>query len=905
MECRAKSNLQGYTWLDWLEFFLPCVRWLRRYRIREYLLWDIVAGISVGFMVVPQGMSYANLAGVPSVYGLYGAFLPVLVYAFVGSSRELAVGPVAVTSLLISSTLKQVVPGADDITNPNHPSPAMVAVQESYNRHAIRLSLLVACMYTAVGVLNLGFLTNFLSHSVIGGFTSGAAIIIGLSQLKYILGYSVPRADKVHEAVAAYIEGIDGFIWQEWIMGSCLLTFLLTMKYFGKRYPSLKWLRPLGPISACAIAIIAVVAGRLQDKGIRIVGNIPRGLPAVTVSWWSPFHDFQQLAPLALVVMVVDLLESTSIARALAAKGNYELNTNQEIVGLGLANFAGSAFNAYSTTGSFSRSAVNFDSGCKTALSGFVTACVVGLVLMCLTPVFEKLPMNVMGAIVISGVSGLFEYEQAVHLFKVHKLDWLVWMTSFLSTMFLGVEIGLAISIGLALLIVIYQSAFPHTALLGRVGHTTIYRNVKQFPDSQVLPGIAACRIDAPMYFANFQYIHERIRKYVARAHVYSEAAGLPLQYLLLDMSPVTHVDSTGAHLLEKLHAEMKQQGVQMALCNPSEILERTGFPEELGREWIFVRMHDAVTVCLSHMVSHGQTVLPTCAIDSAAVSPRHRAGLQSSPGARSLRSRGGPADTSDAGSGAVILGLNPSVSVGLGHVLPDGDPEAAGFSSFPPGDGVSGARGASLLLPVARVSPVISHSSAFADVSHRGVAIDAASNGGASSFGDVSDASGLGRIGSAALGLLDSLRLAAAGATAARSGSSGVESMVSQQDVSPLAGRYQSLPGGAAELGDPLVMPAVINSAVGQVGHGAGSTRSGAGASPEASAAGSSSHQGNNGVPADGADAAGQGRMQRRSRLARSSSGRGRGTSEEQQPYTTGIVVFGDTLDVPDDKRL
>ncbi|KAF8066266.1 SULTR2 [Scenedesmus sp. PABB004] len=659
----ARLRVRGFTPLDWLALFLPCVRWLRTYRIKDYLLWDVVAGISVGCMVVPQGMSYANLAGVPSVYGLYGAFMPVLVYALFGSSRELAVGPVAVTSLLIASSLKVVVPGAADITNPNNPPPDLVGVQAEYNRLTIQLSFLVACMYTAVGVLNLGFLTNFLSHSVIGGFTSGAAVIIGMSQLKYILGFSVPRADRLHELVRLYLEGMDGFVWQEYVMGVSLLTLLLTMKrapppppppaqFFGKRSPQLKWLRPLGPISACAIAIVAVVAGGLQNRGIRTVGRIPTGLPAPTAAWWAPMPDFRRLAPLAVVVMVVDLLESTSIARALAAKGGYELSSNQEIVGLGLANFAGSAFNAYSTTGSFSRSAVNYDSGCKTGLAGFVTACVVGLVLLVLTPVFERLPLNVMGAIVISGVSGLFEYEQAVHLFRVRKLDWLVWMTSCVTTMFLGVEVGLAISIGLALLIVVYESAIPHTALLGRVGNTTIYRNVKQFPNSQVLPGIAACRVDAPMYFANVAYIHDRLRKYVQRAAAYSAAGGVALQFLLLDMSPVTHLDSTGAHLLEQVHEEMAAQGIQLALCNPSAaviaLLERTGLPDAIGRGMIFVRMHDAVTCALAEMAAHGLPVKATSAIHSAAVSPRAAAALLASPLARAS-SRGGVEDT-DAG---------------------------------------------------------------------------------------------------------------------------------------------------------------------------------------------------------------------------------------------------------------
>eukprot|EP00878_Enallax_costatus_P011379 GHUV01011882.1.p1 GENE.GHUV01011882.1~~GHUV01011882.1.p1 ORF type:complete len:284 (+),score=47.99 GHUV01011882.1:245-1096(+) len=180
---RASARVKGFTFADWMQLCLPCLKWLRTYNIKEYLMWDVVAGISVGFMVVPQGMSYASIAGLPSVYGLYGAYMPVLVYALFGSSRELAVGPVAVTSLLISSSLREIVPGARHITNPNHPPQQLVHIQEMYNQRAIQLSLLVACFYTAVGVFNLGFLTNFLSHSVIGGFTSGAAVIIGLSQV--------------------------------------------------------------------------------------------------------------------------------------------------------------------------------------------------------------------------------------------------------------------------------------------------------------------------------------------------------------------------------------------------------------------------------------------------------------------------------------------------------------------------------------------------------------------------------------------------------------------------------------------------------------------------------------------------------------------------------------------------
>ncbi|EFJ51511.1 hypothetical protein VOLCADRAFT_79619 [Volvox carteri f. nagariensis] len=558
-------------------------------------------------MVVPQGISYANLAGLPSVYGLYGAFIPCITYALVGSSRQLAVGPVAVTSLLIGSNLKELVP-----------------IQERYNHLAIQLALLVATLYTAVGVFRLGFVTNFLSHSVIGGFTSGAAITIGLSQVKYILGISIPRMDRLQDQARVYINNFHNLKWQEFIMGSTFLVLLVSMKEIGKRSKRFAWLRPLGPLTVCIIGLCTVYIGHVDTKGIKILGSIKKGLPKPTVGWWGPMDKFTDLIPIALVVMVVDLLESTSIARALANKNKYELVPNQEIVGLGLANFAGAAFNCYTTTGSFSRSAVNNESGAKTGLACFITAWVVGFVLIFLTPVFEKLPMCTLGAIVVSSVTGLLEYEQAIYLFKVNKLDFLVWMASFLGVLFISIEIGLGIAIGLALLIVIYESAFPHTAQLGRIPGSSVYRNVKQYPNAQLFPGILICRIDAPVYFANIQWIKDRLRAYEERHREWSsDRHGVKLEYAVLDFSPVTHLDATGIHGLEQLIEQFANNGTQLVICNPSvkvvKSMETAGLPDMLGRDYIFVTVHDAVTFCSRQLAERGVSALAAEATDVSA----------------------------------------------------------------------------------------------------------------------------------------------------------------------------------------------------------------------------------------------------------------------------------------------
>eukprot|EP00775_Hariotina_reticulata_P008330 gene8330-8515_t len=604
---RGSKTFREYTLFDWFAYFLPCLRWLRTYNIKQYLMWDLLAGISVGFMIVPQGMSYAIIAGVPAVYGLYGAWLPLIVYALLGSSRQLGVGPVAVTSLLIGNGVKDMLPGAENIENPNTPGD-LADIQAQFNHKVIQLAFLVACMYTGVGVLRLGFVVRFLSHSVITGFTSGAAIIIGLSQVKFILGYNVPRVDTVHETISVLVAARAGFKWQECVMGVSMLLFLIALRLVSKKVKKLHWIGALGPIMACVISIIAVVAGNLDKKGIKIVKQIPQGLPSPTISWWVPIDDLGAMMRLAVVVMLVDLLESTSIARALARKNNYVLSYNQEIVGLGIANFAGAAFSSYTTTGSFSRSAVNNSSGAKTQLAGFVTAMVVMFVLLFMTKVFSLLPYNTMAAIIIAGVSTLVEFDTAIYLFKTHLRDFMVWLVAFVCTLFLGIELGLAMAIGLAILIVVFESAFPHTAVLGRVDRTSVYRNIQQYPSAEMVPGVLVVRLDAPVYFANVQWMEDKLVQYEADALRFARANGIDkVEYVVLDLTPVPHMDSMGCSFLEEINEDYKQRGMQLILTNPSprviRTLERSGIINKIGREWIFVRVHDAVVNCQHSMM--------------------------------------------------------------------------------------------------------------------------------------------------------------------------------------------------------------------------------------------------------------------------------------------------------------
>eukprot|EP00250_Pteridium_aquilinum_P010842 c19665_g1_i1 orf=603-2636(+) len=580
------------SWIEWVQIFIPCVRWLRTYKLRSYLKTDLMAGITVGTMVVPQAMSYAKLAGLDSIYGLYAGLVPVFAYAIFGSSRQLAVGPVALVSLLVANVLSQIIDIDEDQSDE--------AVQY-YSDLAIMLALMVGVIECLMGILRLGWLLRFISHTVISGFTSASAIVIALSQSKYFLGYSVTRSSKIIPLLKSIFSGIAEFKWRPFALGCAMLCILLTMKHLGKTKKKLRFLRAAGPLTAVVVGTLFTWIVNPTD--VTLVGTIPQGLPKFSVP--KHFDKVGELIGTAFLITGVAILESVGIAKALAAKNGYEIDSNQELFGLGVANVLGSFFSAYPTTGSFSRSAVNNESGAKTGLSGIITGLIMSAALLFLTPVFAHVPQCTLAAIVVSAVIGLIDYEEPIFLWDVDKRDFLLWITSSVMTLFLGIEIGVLIAVGLSLAFVIYESANPHVAILGRLPGTTVYRNIHQYPEAYTYQGIVIVRIDAPMYFANISFIKESLRKYEVPPEG-SDQSIKQVQYVILELAPVTHIDSSAVQALKELHEEYKARNIQMALSNPNHqvmfTLDKAHIPEIMGKEWYFVRVHDAVQVCLSHM---------------------------------------------------------------------------------------------------------------------------------------------------------------------------------------------------------------------------------------------------------------------------------------------------------------
>ncbi|KAJ3680836.1 hypothetical protein LUZ60_015325 [Juncus effusus] len=595
MRERIVRRIRGMKAEEWVSVLLPCSRWMRSYKWREYLQADVMAGITVGVMLVPQSMSYAKLAGLHPIYGLYTGFVPVFIYSIFGSSRQLAVGPVALVSLLVSNVLGSIVDSSEDL----------------YTELAILLALMVGVLECLMGLLRLGWLIRFISHSVISGFTTASAFVIGLSQIKYFLGYDITRSSKIIPLIQSIIEGFHDFRWPPFVMGSFFLAILLIMKHLGKTSKKFRYLRAAGPLTAVVLGTVLVKIFR--PNSISVVGEIPQGLPSFNIP--EGFDHAKSLISTAVLITGVAILESVGIAKALAAKNGYELDSNQELFGLGVANICGAFFSCYPSTGSFSRSAVNHESGAHTGLSGIIMGIIMICALQFLTPLFSDIPQCALAAIVISAVIGLVDYDEAIFLWRVDKRDFLLWIITFFTTLIFGIEIGVLVGVGVSLAFVIHESANPHIAVLGRLPGTTVYRNILQYPEAYTYNGIVVVRMDAPIYFANISYIKDRLREYELSASSANRGPDVRrIYFVILEMSPVTYIDSSAVQALKDLHQEYRARNIQIAIANPNKqvhlLLSKAGLVTLIGKEWFFVRVHDAIQICLQHVQSlTGQTV--------------------------------------------------------------------------------------------------------------------------------------------------------------------------------------------------------------------------------------------------------------------------------------------------------
>ncbi len=513
-----------------LEAFLPAISWLKTYRRQDFSA-DLMAGLIVAVMLVPQGMAYALLAGMPPVTGLYAATLPLIVYALFGTSRQLAVGPVAIVSLLTFAGISSIAePGSSDFVV-----------------YAAVLALMVGLIQFALGLLRAGFITNFLSHAVISGFTSAAAIVIGLSQLKHLLGINLPASDNVFVLLYSAIIELPNAHGLSLALGSLSIIILLTFKRLAKRFPA--------PLLVVVLASLMVYGLNWAEQGVNIVGAVPQGLPSLAVPAVS-LEVLLALLPTALTISFISFMESIAVAQSIATREKYKLDANKELLGLGLANIAASVFRAFPVTGGFSRTAINYQAGAKTPLASIITAGLVIITLLFLTPLFTYLPKAVLAAIIIVAVVGLIDIKEPVHLFKLKPIDGWTLLLTFISTLILGVETGILVGIGFSLLVFVWRSAYPHIAELGYLVDQNIFRNVRRFPEAQRYTSVLMVRIDAPLYFVNMAYLETRLN------HTLAERPGL--RYIVLDFGSVNDMDAVALTNLEQRMLALQEQGIDV-----------------------------------------------------------------------------------------------------------------------------------------------------------------------------------------------------------------------------------------------------------------------------------------------------------------------------------------------------
>jgi|GEM_PF-56176 len=545
---------------------LPILDWLPRYPWSTFGQ-DAAAGLTTAVMLVPQGMAYAMLAGLPPVVGLYASMVPLLAYAIFGTSRQLAVGPVAMVSLIVAS-------GVGGLTSTGSPR---------YLDYAVQLALLVGVFQVVMGLGRLGFLTNFLSHPVLSGFTSAAAIIIGVSQLGHFFGIKVPSSHYVHQTLWNIFTQIEKTHTHTLLIGIASVVLLLLSRRLDKRFP--------GALLVVVLATLAVWGLGLAERGVRVVGSIPSGVPNPTL----PLLDragLTQLWPTALTISLVGFMESIAVAKAFARRHRYEVNANQELVGLGMANLAGSLFQAYPVTGGFSRTAVNAQAGAKSAMASLVTAAFVALTLLFLTPLFYYLPQAVLAAIIMTAVVGLIDAREVVHLWKVKRSDLVLLVITFVATLTIGIDQGILTGVGASLLWFVVRATRPHFAVLGRLPGTRVFRNRKRYPEAEALPGVLVVRMDAQFYFGNVSFLREALRRLEAEQ-------GQPLRAVVIDGSSINQLDSSAESALSELHAEYQQRNITLYLAGLKgpvlDVMKRSGLLDKMGPSQFHFEVADAV----------------------------------------------------------------------------------------------------------------------------------------------------------------------------------------------------------------------------------------------------------------------------------------------------------------------
>ena len=551
--------------------FFPFFSWIRGYRIGSFR-GDFIAGITVAAVLIPQSMAYAMLAGMPPVYGLYAATIPSLIGALWGSLRQLATGPIAITSLLVLSTLT---PFAEPDT-------------ARYIELAFILSFMVGILYLGIGLLHLGQLMSFISHSAVKGFTSAVALIIIATQIPHFLGTTISRHEFILPMLLEIVRKLPSTHIPTFVMGLAAFSIIYSIKKYRPNFPS--------GLLAIVITSIVVFAFQLHDRQIAVVGMIPKGLPFLNV----PFSDFYTISSLigpSVVIALVSFAETYSVGKALSAQSKQKVNVDQELIGQGMANLAGSFFQSYPVSGSFSRSAINYACGAKTGISSVTASLIVALALLFLTPLFTYIPRATLAALIISAVLLLFHPKEIIVLWKMNRDDGIVASIVFVMALVTKPDYALLIGVMSSLIFFLWKTMHPCIIRVAKDPERNIFVN-GDISGKPSCPQLVHLRSDNCICFANAEYTVEQLFKRVDEHQT-------PVRFLLLDFQAVGFIDITGTDELRVLNDELKTRSIQLALMNVHlpviQVFKSSGFIKEVDPEFIITNEAQAITSLFPH----------------------------------------------------------------------------------------------------------------------------------------------------------------------------------------------------------------------------------------------------------------------------------------------------------------
>ncbi|OIT40044.1 PREDICTED: low affinity sulfate transporter 3-like [Nicotiana attenuata] len=601
LHCIGKQPLPALFSI--LNTIFPPLSWCKQYNVTKFKS-DILAGLTLASLCIPQSIGYATLAKLDPQYGLYTSVIPPLIYSMMGSSRDIAIGPVAVVSLLLSSMIQKF---EDPAVNP-----------AAYTKLVLTVTFFAGTFQAAFGLLRLGFLVDFLSHAAIVGFMAGAACVIGLQQLKSLLGLSkFTNNTDIISVLTSISKSMHTWNPFSFMIGSSFLIFILFTKYYlARKHKKLFLLSAMAPLLSVILSTLIVFLTRADKHGVKIVKHITGGLNPTSI------HELQfnsphtaEAAKIGLIVALIALTEAIAVGRSFATMKGYRLDGNKEMLAMGVMNITGSLTSCYVATGSFSRTAVNFSAGCETAVSNIVMAVTVLISLEFFTRLLYFTPIAILASIILSALPGLINLSEAKYIWKVDKMDFLTCTAAFFGVLFVSVEIGLLLAVGISFAKVILNSIQPGTEKLGRLPGSDLFGDVNQYPMAMKIPGALIVRVkSALLCFANANFIRAKILNLAQEEQNEDaiESAEDKVQLVILDMSNLLNIDTSSIAALEELHNELESNGMKLALANPRwhviHKLRLAKFVKKIeGR--VYLTIGEAIEACLTSKSMHASSL--------------------------------------------------------------------------------------------------------------------------------------------------------------------------------------------------------------------------------------------------------------------------------------------------------